>query len=61
MLYVTYYPYCHFLALYKTYGTLRKNQEEQVLSCAKVRTRYTMGANSMLIRNFLGSDCASRV
>ena len=39
-LYTLYYPYCHFLALHKTYGTLRKNQEEQVLSCAKVRTRY---------------------
>ena len=29
-LYVRYYPYCHFFALHKTYGTLCKNQEEQL-------------------------------
>ena len=29
-LYTRYYPYCHFFAMHKTYGTLCKNQEEQV-------------------------------
>lgn len=35
MLYVTYDPLPFRFALHKTYGTLRKNQEEQVFSCAK--------------------------
>ena len=38
-LYGAYYPYCHFYAMHKTYGTLCKNQEEQDGAiCKKKRT-----------------------
>ena len=38
-LYGAYYPYCHFYAMHKTYGTLCKNQEEQDGAiCKKTRT-----------------------